>query len=220
MLRAAPAAFAAAALLLAPSPTTTPDVSLPAAPAAAAGLPAAGLPAAGTYALDPAHTTVGFRIRHMGLAFVEGEFDAFEGAVQFDPADLAATTVTATVQTTSVDTDVDARDGHLRTADFFDVATFPTMTFRSTAVQPTGPSTFRLTGDLTLHGVTRPVVLDVTAAGPITDPRSGQRAGFHAEGEIDRRDFGMTWGQVLPGGVPSLGHTVTLVLDAEATAAE
>ena len=216
MLRAAPAAFVAAALLLAPSPTATPDVALPDAPAAS-GVASAGLPAAGTYALDPAHSTVGFRIRHMGLAFVEGEFDGFEGQIQFDPADIAATTVTATVQTASVDTDVDARDAHLRTADFFDVETYPTMTFRSTAVQPTGPTTFRLTGDLTLHGVTRPVTLDVTAAGPITDPRAGQRAGFHATGEIDRRDFGMTWGQSLPGGVPAVGHLVTLVLDAEAT---
>ena len=212
MLRAAPAALIAAAFFLAPAPTADRDVALPAAPAASAGLPAAG-----TYSLDPAHSTVGFRIRHMGLAFVEGEFDAFEGTIQFDPANIAATTVQATVQTTSVDTDVDARDGHLRTADFFDVATYPTMTFASTAVQPTGPNTFRLTGDLTLHGVTKPVTLDVTAAGPISDPRAGQRAGFHAEGEIDRRDFGMTWGQDLPSGVPGVGHTVKLVLDAEAT---
>ena len=217
MLRAAPAAFLAAALSLAPSPTATPDVSLPAAPAAPVA--SSGLPAAGTYTLDPAHSTVGFRIRHMGIAMVEGEFDAFEGTVAFDPANLAATTVRATVQTASVDTDVDARDGHLRTADFFDVETYPTMTFASTAVQPTGPTTFRLTGDLTLHGVTRPVAFDVTAAGPVTDPRSGQRAGFHAEGEIDRRDFGMTWGQDMPDGVPGVGHLVTLVLDAEATAA-
>ena len=213
MLRAAPAALAAAALFLAPLPTSTADVSLPGAPALTGTLPAAG-----TYALDVAHSTVGFRIRHMGLAFVEGEFDAFEGQVVFDPANIAATSVTATVQTASVDTDVEARDTHLRTADFFDAATHPTMTFRSTAVQPTGPTTFRLTGDLTLHGVTRPVTLDVVAAGPIDDPRGGTRAGFHAEGEIDRRDFGMTWGRDLPSGVPGVGHLVTLVLDAEATA--
>ena len=212
MLRAAPAALVAAALFLSPSPSGTPDVSLPSARRAS------GLPAAGTYALDAAHTTVGFRIRHMGLAFVEGEFDGFEGAIAFDPADIAATSVQATIQTTTVDTDVDARDGHLRTADFFDVATYPTMTFRSTGVQPTGPTTFRLAGDLTLHGVTRPVTLDVTAAGPISDPRGGTRAGFHAEGEIDRRDFGITWGQILPGGVASVGHTVQIVIDAEATA--
>jgi len=215
MLRAAPAAFVAAALFLAPSPTGTADVSLPEAPATVAGQ----LPAAGTYTLDPAHSTVGFRIRHMGIAMVEGEFDGFEGTIQFDPANIAATSVQATIQTASVDTDVDARDGHLRTADFFDVETYPTMTFASTGVQPTGPNTFRLMGDLTLHGVTRPVTLDVTAAGPITDPRAGQRAGFHAEGEIDRRDFGMTWGQDLPGGVPAVGHMVKLVLDAEATSA-
>ena len=217
MLRAAPAALVAAALFLSPLPTATPDVSLPSAPRASAGL-SDGLPAAGTYALDAAHTTVGFRIRHMGIAFVEGEFDGFEGAIAFDPAAIAATTVQATVQTATVDTDVDARDGHLRTADFFDVETFPTMTFQSTGVEPTGPTTFRLMGDLTLHGVTRPVALDVTAAGPVSDPRGGTRAGFHAEGEIDRRDFGITWGQDLPGGVASVGHTVQIVIDAEATA--
>lgn len=227
MLRAALASLVA---LFFPAPPV--DRTPPPAPPAVAELPAAGLrsastpvaalpaalPAAGTYALDPAHSTVGFRIRHMGIAWVEGEFDAFEGTVVFDPADVAATTVRATVQTASVDTDVDARDGHLRTADFFDAETYPAMTFQSTAVHPTGPNTFRLAGDLTLHGVTRPVTFDVTAAGPISDPRGGTRAGFHGEAEIDRRDFGMTWGQDLPGGVPGVGHLVQIVLDAEATA--
>ena len=217
MVRPAPAALAA---LLALAPLASGDAAFtPDAPARMAGQTSA--PAAGraVYALDAAHTTVGFRIRHMGVAYVEGEFDGFEGRIAFDPADLAATTVTATVQMTSVDTDIEARDRHLRSGDFFDVEAHPTMTFTSTAALPTGPTTLRLAGDLTMKGVTRPVVFDVEAAGPIVDPRAGSRVGFHATAEIDRRDFGVTWGQTLPGGVPSLGHMVKLVLDVEATPA-
>ena len=181
------------------------------APLAAAAVEA---PAA-TYQIDPAHSNVGFRIRHMGIAFVEGEFDDFEGAIVFDPADVAATRADVTVQMASVDTDVEARDNHLRAADFFEVETFPTMTFVSTGVAPTGAGTFRLAGDLTLKGTTKGVVFDVTAGGPIPI-EDGQRVGFHATTEIDRRDFGITWGRDLPGGVPAVGNKVQIVLDVEA----
>lgn len=170
---------------------------------------------AATYSIDPAHTNVGFRIRHMGVAFVEGEFDTFEGTIAYDPADVAATRAEVTVQTASIDTDVQQRDDHLRSADFFEVETYPTMTFVSTGVQPTGQHTFRLIGDLTIKGTTKEVVLDVEAAGPIPI-ESGQRVGFHATTEIDRRDFGITWGSELPGGIPAVGNEVQLVLDVEA----
>ena len=172
--------------------------------------------AAASYQIDPAHTNVGFRIRHMGVAFVVGNFDSFEGTIAFDPADLAATRADVTVQTASVDTDVERRDNHLRSADFFEVETYPTMTFASSEVQPTGPNTFRLVGDLTMKDVTKEVVFDVTAAGPIPT-ENGQRAGFHATTTIDRRDFGITWGSELPGGIPSVGNEVQIVLDVEAT---
>ncbi len=196
-----------AALGFAAAPPTTPT------PPTAALAPAE----AATYQIDPAHTTLGFRIRHMGIAFVEGEFDAFEGTIVFDPADLSATTATVTAQTASIDTDVEARDNHLRSADFFEVETFPTMTFTSTGVQPTGQHTFRLAGDLTIKGTTREVVFEVEAAGPIPI-ENGQRVGFHAATEIDRRDFGITWGSELPGGIPAVGNHVQLVLDVEAVA--
>ena len=168
-----------------------------------------------TYQIDPAHTTLGFRIRHMGIAFVEGEFDAFEGTITYDPDDVGATQADVTVQTASIDTDVQRRDDHLRSADFFEVEAHPTMTFTATGVEPTGQNSFRLVGDLTIKGVTKEVVFDVEAAGPIpTD--NGRRVGFHATTTIDRRDFGITWGSELPGGIPAVGNQVQLVLDVEA----
>ncbi len=184
-------------------------------PAPAASATAQATADAATYQIDPAHTNVGFRIRHMGIAFVEGEFDDFEGAITFDPADVGATRADVTVQMASIDTDVEARDNHLRSEDFFEVEAFPTMTFVSTSAQPTGQNTFRLAGDLTMKGVTKEVVFDVMAAGPIPI-ENGQRAGFHATTTIDRRDFGVTWGREMPGGVPAVGNRVQIVLDVEA----
>lgn len=184
------------------------------APAIAQTTPASATAEAAAFQIDPAHTNIGFRIRRMGIAFVEGEFDDFTGTISYDPNDLAATRADVTVQTTSIDTDVERRDDHLRSADFFEVETYPTMTFAATSVQPTGPNSFRLLGDLTIKGTTKEVVFDVEAAGPIpTD--NGQRVGFHAETTIDRRDFGITWGTDLPGGIPSVGNEVQLVLDVE-----
>lgn len=191
----------------------------PAAPSAALERLAGGTPVASegavTYALDAAHTSVAFRIRHMGVAYVPGRFTEFDGQVTFDPANLAATQVRATVQVASVNTAVPMRDDHLRSADFFEAETYPTMTFVSTGATPTGPNTFRLTGDLTIKDTTRPVTFEATAAGPIADPRAGSRIGFHATTTIDRRDFGITWGQTMPDGVPSIGHQVQIILDVE-----
>ena len=188
------------------------------APAPAAPAPDASpiIPAeVATYQIDPAHTTIGFRIRHMGIAFIEGEFDEFEGTITYDPNDVAATWADVTVQTASIDTDVQQRDDHLRSADFFEVETYPTMTFTTTGIQPTGRNSFRLIGDLTIKGTTKEAAFDVEAAGPIPT-ENGQRVGFHATTKIDRRDFGIAWGSELPGGIPSVGNQVQLVLDVEA----
>lgn len=189
--------------------------SAPDAPAPAPAPLAAEAVEAATYQVDPAHTNVGFRIRHMGVAFVEGEFDTFEGSIAYDPENVAATRADVTVRTASVDTDVQQRDDHLRSADFFEVETYPTMTFVSTGVQPTAQNAFRLVGDLTIKGTTREVAFDVAAAGPIPI-ENGQRVGFHATTTIDRRDFGITWGSELPGGIPAVGNEVQIVLDVEA----
>lgn len=166
------------------------------------------------YQIDPAHTTIGFRIRHMGIAFVEGEFDAFNGTITYDRNNVAGTRADVTVQTASIDTDVQRRDDHLRSADFFEVETYPDMTFTTTGVQPTGQNSFQLIGDLTIKGTTKEVTFDVVAAGPIP-VENGERVGFHATTTIDRRDFGITWGSELPGGIPAVGHLVELVLDVE-----
>lgn len=216
MLRTAPAALGVALLLALAAPSVGPSQT---APERLAGLAPVASEGAVAYTLDRAHSQVGFRIRHMGVAYVPGRFDDFDGTITFDPENIAATQVSATVRMTSVNTSVEARDNHLRSADFFEVEAHPTMTFVSSGVQPTGPNTFRLTGNLTMKGVTRPVTLDATAAGPIVDPRAGSRVGFHAEGEIDRRDFGVTWGNDLPSGVPGVANVVRIVLDAEATPA-
>ena len=168
-----------------------------------------------TFEIDPAHTTIGFRIRHMGIAFVEGEFDEFDGTITYDPNNVAATQADVTVQTASIDTDVRRRDDHLRSADFFEVETYPTMTFITTGVEPTGQNSFRLIGDLTIKGTTKEVAFDVEAAGPIPI-ENGQRVGFHATTTVDRRDFGIDWGSELPGGIPAVGNQVELVLDVEA----
>lgn len=150
----------------------------------------------------------------MGIAFVEGEFDDFEGTITYDPAKVAATRADVTVQTASIDTDVQQRDDHLRSSDFFEVETYPTMTFTTTDVQPTGQHSFRLIGELTIKGTTKEVVFDAVAAGLIPI-ENGQRVGFHATTTLDRRDFGITWGSELPGGIPGVGHQVELVLDVE-----
>jgi polyisoprenoid-binding protein YceI len=209
MLRTAPLALLAGLLLFTASPSDAPTAPerLAAAPEAPAAL--------ATYGIDGAHSNVGFRIRHMGVAFVEGEFDDYDGSITFDPADLSATAVQATVQMASVDTDVEARDNHLRSADFFEVEAHPTMTFTSTSVEPTGVMSFRLTGDLTIKGVTRAVTFDVDAAGPVADPRGGARVGFHGTTSINRRDFNITYGGNLPGGYPMVADQVQIVLDVE-----
>ncbi|MFN3597675.1 MAG: YceI family protein [Rubricoccaceae bacterium] len=216
MVRIKIAALAAAASVLLAAFAMLPA---PAAPGAALERLAAGTPVASegavTYALDAAHTSVAFRIRHMGVAYVPGRFTDFDGQVTFDPENLAATQVRATVQVASVNTAVAMRDDHLRSADFFEAETYPEMTFTSTGATPTGPNTFRLSGDLTIKGTTRPVTFEATAAGPIADPRAGSRVGFHATTTIDRRDFGITWGQTMPSGVPSVGHQVQIILDVE-----
>lgn len=193
-------------LFISPAPVTAPAVSEAVVAESAA---------AATYQIDPYHTNIGFRIRHMGIAFVEGEFGSYDGTITLDPANLAATRAEVTIQAASIDTDVQQRDDHLRSADFFEVETYPTMTFVSKSAQPTGPNTFRLIGDLTIKGTTREVALDATLGGPIPI-ENGQRVGFHATTQIDRRDFGITWGADLPGGFPAVGHQVQIVLDVEA----
>jgi polyisoprenoid-binding protein YceI len=172
------------------------------------------MPAPGTFALDPAHTHVGFCVRHMMISKVRGRFSAFNGSLSVGD-DIDEASVEVEIDLSSVDTKDPQRDAHLRSPDFFDVANYPTMTFRSTRVTSIDGDSFRLDGELTMHGVTRPVALDVVFDGVGTDPYGGQRLGFSATGEIDREAFGLTWNQTLETGGVLVGKRVRIDIEAE-----
>jgi polyisoprenoid-binding protein YceI len=171
-----------------------------------------------TWTLDPNHTSVQFAVRHMMVSTVRGTFDKVTGTVEEDPADLGKSKVEATIDAASVDTRVDKRDQHLRSAEFLDVARYPTIVFRSKRAEKLGDGRWKLVGDLTLHGVTKEVTLDVEGPTPtIKDPMGNLRAGVHATTTIDRRDFGLVWNRVLEGGGAVVGDEVAIAIDAEAT---
>jgi polyisoprenoid-binding protein YceI len=169
---------------------------------------------AADFDIDVAHSNVGFRIRHL-VSKTTGRFDKFSGTVSFDkdkPADLKANVV---IQTASVNTDNEKRDTHLKSADFFNVEKFPTMTFKSTGAKKTADDKIQLTGDLTMLGVTKPVTLDVTVGGVMNDPWGGTRSGFSATGKLNRKDFGMVYNMTMDKGGLMLGDDVELVIEVE-----
>lgn len=172
------------------------------------------LPTPGTFELDPSHTHVGFSVRHM-MGKVRGRFTSFSGTVTVadDPPDSS---VEVSVDVGSVDTGDEQRDGHLRSPDFFDVESHPTMTYRSTGLTSEGEGRYRVEGDLTIKGVTRPVPLSLTFEGVGVDPWGNQRLGFSASAEIDREQFGLTWNQALETGGMLVGRKVTVNIEAEA----
>jgi polyisoprenoid-binding protein YceI len=170
-----------------------------------------------TWDIDPAHTSVQFAVRHLMISTVRGEFAKVSGTVVSDDKDLTKTTIQATVDASSVDTREPKRDEHLKSPDFFDVAQFPTITFASKKIAPAGKGKWKVTGDLTLHGVTRPVVLAVEATGvPIKDMMGKARAGAHATTRINRKDFGIVWNKTLDGGGLAVGDDVDITIDVEA----
>ena len=171
------------------------------------------LPAAGTWTLDPSHTSVGFSVRHLGLSKVRGRFTTFTGDVVI-AEDPTQSSVEVRIDVASIDTRDEKRDEHLRTNDFFNAPDFPTMTFTSTSVSGTG-SDWQVTGDLTIRGITRQVVLDATFEGTAGDPWGGSRAAFTATTEIDREHFGMTWNAALETGGVVVGKKVKIEIEAE-----
>lgn len=173
--------------------------------------------AAATFKVDPDHTGVGFRVKHL-FTWVDGRFTTFEGTITFDPAAPAATKVVGSVDVASIDTANAKRDDHLRGADFFDVATHPKITFTSTKVADADAAagTAKLHGDLTIKGVTRPVVLDAKFLGQGTDPWGNAKAGFSATTTINRKDFDLGWNQVLETGGLLVGEEVEIRIDVEA----
>ena len=170
---------------------------------------------AGDYRIDQAHTVIGFSIRHNEITLVSGRFKDFTGMIHYDAKDVTRSSVEFKAKVESIDTGVEARDKHLRTADFFEVEKYPEMTFKSTSVVRKGKG-YILNGDLTLKGVTKQISLPFTITGAIKDARGNTRMGIAAQTTIDRRDYGITWGQALPGGGFNVAHDVMIDLQLEA----
>lgn len=170
---------------------------------------------AATYDVDVSHSSVGFSVRHMGVSNVRGAFSEFSGSFDFDPADPKSWQVEATVQVGSIDTRIENRDNHLKSPDFFDAENHPTITFRSTGVKPLENGRYQLAGDLTIRGVTKPIVLDLELLGTTTDMRGNELAGFTATGTINRQDFGLSWSKVLETGGLVVGNEVKLMIEIE-----
>jgi polyisoprenoid-binding protein YceI len=170
---------------------------------------------AAQYEIDKTHSSVGFKVKHMMVSNVRGGFGDFAGSFTWEAAKPTEATVNATIQMGSVDTGNENRDKHLLSPDFFDAAAFPTMTFVSTKVEPKGADRYALHGDLTLRGVTKPVVLDLTFVGEMVDTKAGARTGWEATGVINRRDFGVNFSKVLDNGGLAVGDEVTIELAIE-----
>lgn len=170
----------------------------------------------GAYNFDKAHSSIGFRVKHMGLVEVPGYFRDFTGTVNYDAKDVTKSTVEFTAKATSIDTGVAPRDNHLRSKDFFEVETFPELTFKSTKIEKKGKGLV-LTGDFTMKGVTKSISFPFNVAGFLKDAKSGAtRMGVTAETVINRRDFGVNYGTNLPNGSPMLSDNITVVLNIEA----
>ena len=178
--------------------------------------PAGTLARGSSWQIDPAHSHVEFAVRHLMISSVKGAFGDVQGTVWVDESDPRTVLVDITIQVSSIDTRQEQRDAHLRSSDFFDAARFPTITFRSRGVEGDyHDSEFRLRGDLTIRDVTREVVLVVSNEGRLTDPWGAERAGFSAQGKIDRTDFGLTWNQALEAGGVVVGDEVNISIEVE-----
>ena len=173
------------------------------------------IPAAGTYALDPSHSQVGFAVRHVMVSKTRGRFSDFTGTVEIGENPLESS-VAVTIQTASIDTRDEQRDGHLRSGDFFDAEAWPTMTYQSRSVRQVGEGRYIVDGDLTIKGVTKPVPLELNFEGGAADPWGGVRIGFSAKAELDREAFGLTWNQALETGGVLVGKKVSVEIEAEA----
>jgi polyisoprenoid-binding protein YceI len=171
-----------------------------------------------TWTVDPAHSQVEFGVKHMMFTTVRGQFRAFDASIQIDEANPNDSTVEVTIDAASIDTAVADRDNHLRSGDFFDAETHPKLTFRSTRVEGADfaeGSEFKVVGDLTIRGITKPVELDVTFEGRGRDPWGQEKAAFTATGKIDRYDFGLTWNQALEAGGVLVGRDIKLTINAQ-----
>jgi polyisoprenoid-binding protein YceI len=172
--------------------------------------------ASGEYKIDPAHSVIGFAIRHYEISLVRGRFKDFTGTIRYDESDISKSSVEFAAKIESIDTGVDARNAHLRTADFFDAAKYPEMTFKSTRVERRAGDQYVLHGDFTLKGVTKQISLPFTMTGAIKDAQSNTRFGVAAQTKLDRRDYGITWGKAMANGGLDVGNEVMIDLQLEA----
>ena len=170
-----------------------------------------------TYKIDPDHTTIGFKIRHV-FSKVSGTFDQYEGSFDYVPGHPEQWKASTTIQAASINTRVTERDKHLRSKDFFDVEQFPMITFKSTGVSEAAATGAKLNGVLSIHGVEKPVTLDLEIHGEAKDPWGNVRSGFTATTKLNRKDFGLTWNEILESGQVLVGEEVDITLEVEGIA--
>jgi len=170
----------------------------------------------GTYTIDPTHSRIGFVARHAMVTKVRGSFNEFEGSGYFDADNPAASHLQLTIRAASIDTRNADRDGHLRSNDFFDMESHPEITFTSTAVESTGGDRYRVSGDLTIKGVTKPVTVDFEYTGAAVDPFDNQRIGLEGKTTVNRKDWGISWNAALDAGGVLVSEKVTLELEVSA----
>lgn len=175
---------------------------------------------AGTYNLDTAHSIVGFSVRHLEISWIEGRFKDLTGTINYNEQDATKSTVQFSAKIESIDTGIVPRDQHLRTADFFDAAKYPEMTFVSTKIDKKGKDKYILHGDLTIKGVTKRIEFPFTFTGAIKDPWGNSRFGIEAHTKINRRDYGINYGTALAGGGLDVGNEITIDLNLEAVKPE
>jgi polyisoprenoid-binding protein YceI len=169
-----------------------------------------------TWNIDPVHSTAEFKVKHMMISNVKGQFTGVKGALTLDPADVSNSRVEATIDAASINTHDPQRDAHLKSADFFDVEKFPVLSFHSTRISPAEPGVLAVEGDLTIHGVTRKVTFDVEGpTQPAKDLWGNTRVGLTAITKINRKDFGLTWNAALETGGILVGDEVTITLDVQ-----
>lgn len=185
----------------------------------AVGLMAGTTWAADTYTIDRSHSSVQFIVRHLVVTKVKGEFNEYTGTILYDDKDITKSSVEVTIKATSIDTKDAKRDDHLRSPDFFDVAKFPEVTFKSKRIEKAGDG-YAAVGDLTMHGVTKEIRIPFTIAGVITDPWGNTRLGLSAETAINRQDYGVSWSKKLDNGGLVAGDDVTIELEIEAVKAK
>jgi len=181
-----------------------------------AALAVSSVAGASTWDIDPAHSAAQFNVRHMMVSNVKGEFGKMTGSVNLDEKEIGHSTAQATIDTTTINSREPNRDKDLKSPNFFDVEKYPTITFKSTSFKKVGPEKYKVAGDLTIHGVTKPVVLDVEAPEATTkDPKGNERRGATATTTINRKDFGLTWNKPLETGGVMVGDQVTINIDLE-----